>query len=93
MLTDEAALHLLPPLDKAPGGADAYLGKRADIAAAPLGQDIPSAEQEQGVLWKPPKKVLQMYAQLESQAAFEQAVRARSMVPDLFASYKRQGWL
>ena len=98
VLADEGALHLLPPLDKAPGGADAYFyGKHPsavpgnwilDAARGKIG-----AHQEPPVPLKPAREVLQVYAQLKSQPAFEQAVRETSMVADLLAWYRRQGWL
>ena len=100
MLSDEGALHLLPPLGKAPGGADAYFYGTHPSAApnqwssmTPALHSETGAQQEQPVPLKPAREVLQAYAQLESQPAFEQAVRERSMVPDILAWYRRQNWL
>lgn len=91
VLTDEAALHLLPPLHKAPGGADAYIGMR--VGSAPVVQGENSLEQGYLVPTKPQREVLQVYAQMDTHPAFEQAVREKSMVADLVACYKQQGWL
>ena len=96
MLSDEAALHLLPPLDKAPGGADAYFyGTHPCAAPGHWLTEMRAVRetQEPPVPLQPATEVLQVYAQLESQPAFGQAVREGSMVPDLLAWYGRQGWL